>query len=100
MVTSYYLKYKNENNFFNAGIKILLANESVEDSSAMDDRKSVVTNNTEDNGELRNLNPETVGAEMQGELDNGMVHKGNSFTKTRQDFVSKMRSEVTMVRNI
>lgn len=47
----------------------------------MDDRKSVVTNNTEDNGELRNLNPETVGAEMQGELDNGMVPKGNSFTK-------------------
>lgn len=97
MVTSYYLKYKNENNFFNAGIKILLANESVEDSSAMDDRKSVVTNNTEDNGELRNLNPETVGAEMQGALDNGMAHKGNGFTKTRQNFALNQKREDTYI---
>uniref|UniRef100_K1QYP6 Uncharacterized protein n=1 Tax=Magallana gigas TaxID=29159 RepID=K1QYP6_MAGGI len=69
------MQAKLDNGISNKGIKILLANESVEDSSAMDDRKSVVTNNTEDNGELRNLNPETVGAEMQGELDNGMAHK-------------------------
>lgn len=55
----------------------------------MENTKSVVTNNTEGSVELRTLNPETVGSEMQGELDNGMVPKGNSFTKPRQDFVSK-----------
>lgn len=81
----------NENNFFIAEIKLLLANESVEDSPAMENTKSVVTNNTEGSVELRTLNPETVGSEMQGELDNGMVPKGNSFTKPRQDFVSKKR---------
>lgn len=76
---------------FIAEIKLLLANESVEDSPAMENTKSVVTNNTEGSVELRALNPETVGGEMQGELDNGMVPKGNSFTKPRQDFVSKKR---------
>lgn len=57
----------------------------------MENTKSVVINNTEGSVGLRTLNPETVGGEMQGELDNGMVHKGNSFTKPRQDFVSKKR---------
>lgn len=64
MVIFYYLKYKNENNFFNVGIKILLVNESVEDCLVMDDRKFVVINNIEDNGELRNFNLEIVGVEM------------------------------------
>lgn len=80
---------------FIAGIKLLLANESVEDSSAMENRKSVVTNNTKDNDvELRTLNPETVGGEMQGELDNEMVHKGNSFTKIRQDFALNQKEKI------
>ncbi|XP_065925124.1 enolase-phosphatase E1 [Magallana gigas] len=64
-----------DNGISNKEIKLLLANESVEDSPAMENTKSVVTNNTEGSVELRTLNPETVGGEMQGELDNGMVPK-------------------------
>lgn len=60
----------------------------------MENTKSVVTNNTEGSVELRTLSPETVGGEMQGELDNGMVHKGNSFTKTRQDFALNQKEKI------
>lgn len=80
--------------FFIAGTELLLANESVEDSPALENRKSVVANNTEDNVELSTLNPETSAGKMQGELDNGMVHKGNSFTKTRHDFTLNQKEKI------
>lgn len=61
----------------------------------MENTKSVVTNNTEGSVELSTLSPETEEGEMQGELDNGMVHKGNGFTKTRQNFALNQNREDT-----
>lgn len=88
------MKCKSQITFFIAGTELLLANESVEDSPALENRKSVVTNNTKDNVELSTLNPETARGEMQGELDNRMVHKGNSFTKTRHDFTLNQKEKI------